>query len=124
MSWSTRITSAPNCSGIFWITSVMWPVSSSGRPAAGSSRSTSRGLPTTARAISTSRRSRAPSVPTFVFGDSVRPTNSIAARTSSRREERFAPECSWIIATLSKIESCSIAISVWNVRRTPQRARR
>ena len=35
-----------------------------------------------------------------------------------------APECSWIIATLSNTDSCSIAISVWNVRRSPQRARR
>ena len=35
-----------------------------------------------------------------------------------------APECSWIIAMLSNTDSCSIAISVWNVRRSPQRARR
>ena len=76
--------SAPTSAGIFWITSVMWPVSSSGSPAAGSSSSTSRGLPTTARAISTSRRSRALSVPTFAFGGAVSPTNSIAASTSCR----------------------------------------
>ncbi len=29
---------------------------------------------------------------------------------------RLAPECSWIMATLSKTDSCSIACSVWNVR--------
>ena len=44
MSWSTRITSAPNCSGIFWITAPRCSVSSSGSPAAGSSSSTTRGL--------------------------------------------------------------------------------
>ncbi len=43
MSWSTRITSAPNRSGILWITPVMCSVSSSGSPAAGSSSSTTRG---------------------------------------------------------------------------------
>ena len=32
MSWSTRITSAPNCSGIFWITPLRCSVSSSGQP--------------------------------------------------------------------------------------------
>jgi hypothetical protein len=37
---------------------------------------------------------------------------------------RAALECSWIIATLSYTDSSSIACSVWNVRRTPQRARR
>ena len=40
MSWSTRITSAPNRSGIPWITPPMCSVSSSGSPAAGSSSST------------------------------------------------------------------------------------
>src|SRR4051794_30041476 len=123
MSWSTRITSASNCSGIRWMTMPSCSVSSSGSPAPGSSSSTTRGLPTTARAISTNRRSWAPSPPTFAFGDACSPTNSIAESTSLRREARFAPECSWIIATLSKTESCSIAISVWKVRRSPQRAR-
>ena len=33
-------------------------------------------------------------------------------------------EFSWIIATLSNTDNSSIACSVWNVRRTPQRARR
>ncbi len=46
------------------------------------------------------------------------------ARTSARRDARPAPECSWIMAMLSNTDSCSIAISVWNVRRRPQRARR
>src|SRR5262249_24817113 len=64
------------------------------------------------------------SVPTRARGEAVRPTSSIAASTSPRRAERFAPECSWIIATFSKIESFSIAISVWKVRRRPHRARR
>ena len=45
MSWSTRIVIAPVCSGILRITSPMWPVSSSGSPAAGSSSRTSRGRP-------------------------------------------------------------------------------
>ena len=58
MSWSTRITSAPVCSGIARITSPRCSVSSSGSPAAGSSSSTRRGWPTTARATSTRRRSR------------------------------------------------------------------
>src|SRR6185437_10519144 len=124
MSWSTRMTRAPNWSGILWIASPRWPVSSSGSPAAGSSSSTSLGLPTTARALSTRRRSRAPNPPTLALGDAFSPTNSIAESTSGRRVARFAPECSWIIATLSKTDSCSIAISVWNVRRSPQRARR
>ena len=43
-------------------------VSSSGSPAAGSSSSTTLGAPTTARAISTRRRSRAPSPPTLTSG--------------------------------------------------------
>ncbi len=59
-------------------------VSSSGRPAAGSSSSTTRGLPTTARATSTRRRSRAPRMPTFASGSTSSPTNSIAPSTSSR----------------------------------------
>ena len=74
MSWSTRITSAPMCSGIRWITWPRCSVSSSGSPAPGSSSSTSCGLPTTARAISTSRRSRAPSVPTLTSGSTSSPT--------------------------------------------------
>ena len=102
----------------------MCSVSARGRPAAGSSRSTTRGLPTTARASSTSRRSAAPSPPTFALGETSRPTKSIAASTSARRVARFEAECSWIIATLSKTESFSIACSVWNVRRRPHRARR
>ena len=125
MSWSTRIVSAPKVSGIFWITWVRCSVSSSGSPAAGSSSSTSRGLPTTARATSTRRRSRG------AEAADLRPRrHRRARRTRSRRARRprrttrFAPECSWIIATLSKTESFSIAISVWNVRRSPQRARR
>ena len=50
------------------ITRPRCSVSSSGRPAAGSSSSTTRGRPTTARAISTSRRSRAPRVATLRRG--------------------------------------------------------
>ena len=46
MSWSTRITSAPNCAGIRRITDPdVLRLGSSGRPAAGSSRSTTRGSP-------------------------------------------------------------------------------
>ena len=43
------------------------------RPAAGSSSSTILGSPTTARASSTSRRSRAPSPPTFALGERLEP---------------------------------------------------
>ena len=123
MSWSTRIISAPACSGIRRITSPRCSVSASGRPAAGSSSSTSRGLPTTALATSTRRRCPAPSVATLADGSGPSPTNSMAPSTSGRRPAP-QPECSWIIATFSKIESSSIACSVWKVRRTPQRARR
>ena len=52
------------------------------------------------------------------------PTNAIASSTSWRREEPLILEFSWIIATFSNTDSSSIACSVWNVRRTPQRARR
>ena len=58
------------------------------------------GLPTTARAISTSRRSRAPRLPTFAFGDaSARRTRSRrarrrGARSASRRSARgSSPRC-------------------------------
>ena len=61
-------TSAPKRSGIAWITLPRCSVSSSGRPAPGSSRRTMRGLPTTARATSTRRRSRAPRPPTLAGG--------------------------------------------------------
>ena len=126
MSWSTRITSAPVCSGMRRMTCPRCSVSSSGRPAAGSSSRTRRGLPTTARATSTRRRSRAPSVPTVASGStSPRPTKSSAASTSSRREARLPRrECSWASATFAATDSSSIACSVWNVRRSPQRARR
>ena len=119
MSWSTRIDSAPNSSGIFWITSPRCSVSSSGSPAAGSSRRTTRGSPTTARATSTRRRSRAPSPPTFCSRRRrrARRSRSLPARRA-RREERFAPECSWIIATFSKTESFSIAML--GLERPPQ----
>ena len=70
------------------ITSARWPVSLSGRPAPGSSSSTTRGRPTTARAISSSRRSRAPSPPTLTSGGTSSPTNSIALKTAERREAR------------------------------------
>ena len=52
------------------------------------------------------------------------PVNSIASSTSLRREAPPSPECSCTIATLSNTDSSSMACSVWNVRRTPQRARR
>src|SRR6185437_11554230 len=65
MSWSTRMVSAPVCSGILRITFERCSVSSSGRPAAGSSSSTSFGVPTTARATSTRRRSPTPRVFTW-----------------------------------------------------------
>ena len=70
------------CSGIARITSLSSAVSSSGRPAAGSSSSTSRGLPTTARATSTRRRWAAPSVPTSAYG------SMSSRRTRSRRARR------------------------------------
>src|SRR4051794_18345911 len=126
MSWSTRITRAPMCSGMRRITAPRWAVSSSGRPAAGSSSRTRRGLPTTARATSTRRRSRAPSVSTFASGStSSSPTKLSAPRTSSRRDARLPwRECSCASATFAATLSSSIACSVWNVRRRPQRARR
>ena len=52
------------------------------------------------------------------------PTKAIASSTSWRRVDPLILEFSWIIATLSNTDSSSIACSVWNVRRTPQRARR
>ena len=75
------------CSGMLRITSPRCSVSSSGRPAAGSSSSTTRGLPTTARAISTSRRSRAPSAPTFA--------SRIGARARRSRGRRGRPRAAW-----------------------------
>src|SRR4051812_47086291 len=125
MSWSTRTTSASMCSGMARMIAPRWSVSSSDRPAAGSSSSTTRGRPTTARATSTSRRSRAPSVPTFAAGSTSRPTKLRAPRTSSSRLPRpSCLACSQTIATLSRTDSPSIACSVWKVRRRPQRARR
>ena len=91
------------------------PARRAARPAA-CRRPPARPRPAGARARR-ARRPRAAATPSS-------PTNSSAPSTSVRRDARFAPECSWIIATLSKIESFSIAISVWNVRRSPQRARR
>ena len=85
MSWSTRMTSAPTCSGIRWITSDRCPVSSSGSPAAGSSSSTTRSLPTTARATSTSLRSRGPSPRSRALRRRLRPTNAIAPAVLAAR---------------------------------------
>ena len=75
--------------GCCWMTWLRCSVSSSGRPAAGSSSRTTRGLPTTARATSTRRRSRAlerrrPSS----SARTSRPTNSIASSTSVARRRR------------------------------------
>ena len=90
MSWSTRITSAPNGSGS----------SGSRRPGArsprrearrGSSSSTTRGLPTTARAISTRRRSRAPSPADPDLRRRLEPDELDRAETSPAREERWRP---------------------------------
>ena len=124
MSWSTRMTSAPNCSGILWITR---PCARS-RPAEGRPQARRGARPAAcprprARARRAAARA-APSPPTFALGETSRPTKSIAASTSALRVARFEAECSWIIATLSKTESFSIACSVWNVRRRPHRARR
>ena len=91
MSWSTRITTASLCSGMRRITSLRCAVSASGSPAAGSSSSTRRGRPTSARATSTSRRSRAPSVPTRACGPASIPTSEIAPSTSARRDFRAEP---------------------------------
>ena len=126
MSWSTRITSAPNCSGILLdhagqVLGLL--VGQARRPARRAARPA--GAPTTARAISTRRRSRAPSPPTLTLRRHLEA--DVLDRARARRPAATRgplPECSWIIATLSNTDSCSIAFSVWNVRRSPQRARR
>ena len=118
-------TSAPVCSGMRRMTRPRCSVSSSGRPAAGSSSSTTRGRPTTARAISTRRRSRAPSVSDLHVRRRPPGQQTSARRARPSRRDARLPwrECSCASATLSATESSSIACSVWNVRRRPQRAR-
>ena len=75
-------------SGIFWITSPRWPVSSSGRPAAGSSSSTSRGpADDGARDLDEPALARAERCRPSSSATPSRPTNSIAASTSSRRDD-------------------------------------
>ena len=69
------------------ITVVRCSVSSSGRPAAGSSSRTSRGLPATALATSTRRRCPTVSEPTLTHGVTPPPTYAIDARMSSLRAE-------------------------------------
>ena len=59
------------------------------------------------------------------FATSPRPTNAIASITCWRRARRDPPSvCSWTRSTFSYTERFAIACSVWNVRRTPHRARR
>ena len=102
----------------------MCAVSSSGRPAAGSSSSTSaacrrpRGRPRPAAGRGPERPDLGVRVG-LETDELDRVEHVLAARA-----DRSAFECSWTIATLSKTDSSSIACSVWNVRRTPQRARR
>ena len=122
MSWSTRIDERagllgdapdqlrPRCS-----------VSSSGRPAAGSSSSTSRacrrrpGRPR--RAAAGRRRACRPGGRRRARARRTRPRRS----TSWRRVARSPPVCSWTSSTLSNTDRLAIACSVWNVRRRPQR---
>ena len=66
------------------------------------------------------RRARRPCVRRRLEADEVDRLEHVGA--CATRGSR--PECSWIIATLSNTDSCAIACSVWNVRRSPQRARR
>ena len=95
-----------------------------GQPGGGLVQQHGFGGPTTARATSSRRRSPAASVPTAAEGSAPSPTNEIGA------EHVLAPggaahlACSCTIATLSYTDSSSMACSVWNVRRTPHRARR
>ncbi len=124
MSWSTRITSAPKCSGI---------CGSPRRGAPSPRRADRRRARRAARCAAGRRRPArprraaaraAPSPPTFRSASARARRSRARSATSSRRTRAARPECSWIIATLSKTDSCSIACSVWNVRRRPQRARR
>ena len=89
MSWSTRMVSAPVCSGMCLITSVRWLVSSSGSPAAGSSSSISRGLSDDRAGHLYQAALPGPSVPTFAPGRaSSRRTRSRRARPRGGRSRR------------------------------------
>ena len=107
------------------MTSPRCSVSSSGSPAAGSSSRTSRG-PADDRASDLDQAALAGAEradPGVRVDVRVRRTRSPRARPGGARPP-LSLECSWIIATLSNTDSSSIACSVWNVRRTPHRARR
>ena len=97
MSWSTSTTTVPSASASRWISGTRVRASASASPAPGSSSRTSRGVPTRARAISTSRRSSI---------DSRRPGRSGLSRPTASRtrstSEAGAPRFSTASRTLSR----------------------
>ena len=123
MSWSTRITSAPNRSrdpagsrrprwhGLL----VGQPGSRARRARRPAACRRRRGRPR--RGAAHARRAR----PTFEPWDGAVQADEVDGGAARRRVRvaRPAPECSWIIATLSKIDSCSTAISRLERRAQP-----